>query len=77
VSLEAAHCVDILAYLFPRSGFQQWLAVDRAGLYIVLMFFWDGAKVMRPASMSLKIHFPISLRLPDQTATMNVDVTVR
>ena len=26
--------------------------------------------------MSLEIQFPISLRLPDQTATMNVDATV-
>ncbi|TMQ29490.1 MAG: PilZ domain-containing protein [Nitrospirae bacterium] len=37
----------------------------------------NGAKVMIPASMNMGDQLAISLRLPDQIATMNDDATVR
>ena len=65
------------ACLFPRIGFQRGLAAERAGLGVVLDVLLHGAKVMSPASMNPGDQLAISLRLPDQTATMNVDATVR
>ena len=37
----------------------------------------NGAKVMIPGSMNMGDQLAISLRLPDQLATMNDDATVR
>jgi len=37
----------------------------------------NGAKVINPASMNMGDQLAISLRLPDQIATINVDATVR
>jgi hypothetical protein len=76
VLLDAACCVGICACSFPYTGFQRWFAVDRAGLSLILDVSLNGGKVMGSASISLEIQLPISLRLPDQTATTNVDITV-
>ena len=62
---------------FARIGLQRWLAAERAGLGVVLDVSLNGARVMSPASMNPGDQLAISLRLPDQTATMNVDATVR
>jgi len=62
---------------FARIGLQRWLAAERAGLGVVLDVSMKGARVMSPASMNAGDQLTISLRLPDQTATMNVDATVR
>ena len=62
---------------FARIGLQRWLAAERAGLGVVLDVSLKGARVMSPASMNPGDQLAISLRLPDQTATMNVDATVR
>jgi hypothetical protein len=62
---------------FARIGLQRWLAAERAGLGVVLDISFKGARVMSPASMNPGDQLAISLRLPDQTATMNVDATVR
>jgi hypothetical protein len=47
------------------------------GLGVALVVSLNGAKVMSPASMNPGGQLSISLRLSDQTATMNVDATVR
>ena len=65
------------ACLFGRIGLQRWLAAERAWLGVVLDVSLNGAKVMSPASMNRGDQLAISLRLPDQTSTMNVDATVR
>lgn len=62
---------------FARIGLQRWLAAERAGLGVVLDVSLNGARVMSPASMNPGDQLAISLRLPDQTATTNVDATVR
>ena len=62
---------------FARIGLQRWLAAERAGLGVVLDVSLNGARVMSPASMNPGDQLAISLRLPDQTTTMNVDATVR
>lgn len=62
---------------FARIGLQRWLAAERAGLGVILDVSLNGARVMSPASMNPGDQLAISLRLPDQTATMNVDATVR
>jgi hypothetical protein len=62
---------------FARIGLQRWAAAERAGLGVVLDVSLNGAKVMSPASMNQGDQLAVSLRLPDQTATMNVDATVR
>jgi hypothetical protein len=62
---------------FARIGLQRWLAAERAGLGVVLDVSLKGARVMSPASMNAGDQLAISLRLPDQTATVNVDATVR
>lgn len=62
---------------FARIGLQRWLAAERAGLGVVLDVSLNGAKVMSPATMNPGDQLAVSLRLPDQTATMNVDATVR
>ena len=62
---------------FARIGLQRWLAAERAGLGIVLEVSLNGARVMSRASMNPGDQLAISLRLPDQTTTMNVDATVR
>ena len=62
---------------FARIGLQRWLAVERAGLGVVLDVSLNGARVMSPASMNPGDQFPISLRLPNQTVMMNVDAPVR
>ncbi len=62
---------------FARIGLQRWLAAERAGLGVVLDVSLKGARVMSPASMNAGDQLTISLRLPDQTATVNVDATVR
>ena len=66
-----------VACSFVRIGLQRWLAAERAGLGVVLDVSLNGAKVMSPVSMNPGDQLVISLRLPDQTATMNVDGTVR
>jgi hypothetical protein len=60
-----------------RIGLQRWLAAERAGFGVVLDVLLNGATVMSPASMNPGDQLAISLRLPDQTATMNVNATVR
>ena len=60
-----------------RIGLQRWLAAERAGFGVVLDVSLNGAKVMSPASMHSGDQRVISLCLPDQTATINVDATVR
>jgi hypothetical protein len=62
---------------FARIGLQRWSAAERTGLGVVLDVSLNGARVMSPASMNPGDQLAISLRLPDQTATMNVDATVR
>ena len=62
---------------FARIGLQRWLAAEHGGLGVVLDVALNGAKVMSAASMNPGEQLAISLRLPDQTATMNVDATVR
>jgi PilZ domain len=62
---------------FARIGLQRWLAAERAGLGVVLYVPLNGARVMSLASMNPGDQLAISLRLPDQTTTMNVDATVR
>lgn len=62
---------------FARIGLQRWLAAERGGLGVVLDVSLNGARVMSSASMNLGDQLTISLRLPDQTTTMNVDATVR
>ena len=62
---------------FGRIGLQRWLTAERAGLGVVLDVSLNGAKVMSPASMNPGDQLAISLCLPGQTATMNVDATVR
>jgi hypothetical protein len=62
---------------FARIGLQRWTAAERAGLGVVLDVSLNGAKVMSPAFMNHGDQLAVSLRLPDQTATMNVDATVR
>lgn len=62
---------------FARIGLQRWLAAERGGLGVVLDVSLTGARVMSPASMNPGDQLAISLRLPDQTVTMNVDATVR
>jgi hypothetical protein len=66
-----------VAYSFVRIGLQQWLAAERAGLGFVLDVSLNGAKVMSAVSMNPGDQLAISLRLPDQTARMNVDATVQ
>jgi hypothetical protein len=44
---------------------------------VVLDVSLNGARVMSPASMNPGDQLAISLRLPDQTMTMNADATVR
>jgi hypothetical protein len=53
------------------------LAAERAGFGVELDVSLNGAKVMSPASMNMGDQLAISLRLPDQIATMKVDATVR
>jgi hypothetical protein len=62
---------------FARIGLQRWLAAERAGLGVVLDVSLNGARVMSPASMNPGDQLAISLRLPDQAATTNVDAIVR
>lgn len=62
---------------FARIGLQRWLAAERAGLGVVLDVSLSGARVMSPASLNPGDQLVVSLRMPDQTATMNVDATVR
>jgi PilZ domain len=62
---------------FARIGLERWLAAERTGLGVVLDVSLNGARVMSPASMNPGDHLALSLRLPDQTAPMNVDATVR
>jgi len=60
-----------------RIGLQQWLVAERAGFGVELDVSLNGAKVINPASMNMGDQLAISLRLPDQIATINVDATVR
>lgn len=62
---------------FACIGLQRWSAAERAGLGGVLDVSLSGEKVMSPASMNPGDQLAVSLRLPDHTATMNVDATVR
>jgi len=62
---------------FARIGLQRWAAAERAGLGVVFDVSLNGVRVMSPASMNQGDQLAVSLRLPDQTATMNVDATVR
>ena len=62
---------------FARIGLQRWATAERAGLGVVFDVSLNGVRVMSPASMNQGDQLAVSLRLPDQTATMNVDATVR
>ena len=62
---------------FSRIGLTRWLADDRAGLGVVLDVSLRGARVMSAVPMTPGDQLAISLRLPDQVATMNTDATVR
>ncbi len=66
-----------LACSFARIGLQRWLAAERAWFGVEFDVSLNGAKVMIPASMNMGDQLAISLRLPDQIATMNVDAIVR
>lgn len=58
-------------------GLTRWLSHDREGLGVVLDVSLKGAKVMSAVIMTPGDHLAVSLRLPNQIATMNADATVR
>jgi hypothetical protein len=62
---------------FSRMGLTRWLSHDREGLGVVLDVSLKGAKVMSAVIMTPGDHLAVSLRLPNQIATMNTDATVR
>jgi PilZ domain-containing protein len=62
---------------FSRIGLTRWLSDDRAGLGVVLDVSLRGARVMSAVTMTPGDQLAISLRLPNQIATMNADATVR
>jgi hypothetical protein len=62
---------------FSRIGLTRWLSDDRDGLGVVLDVSLRGAKVMSAVSMTPGDQLAVSLRLPNQIATMNADATVR
>jgi hypothetical protein len=58
-------------------GLTRWLSPDRGGLGVVLDVSLKGAKVMSAVTMTPGDQLAVSLRLPNQIATMNADATVR
>jgi hypothetical protein len=58
-------------------GLTRWLSHDRDGLGVVLDVSLKGAKVMSAVTMTPGDQLAVSLRLPNQIATMNADATVR
>lgn len=62
---------------FSRIGLTRWLSEDRDGLGVVLDVSLKGAKVMSAVTMTPGDQLVVSLRLPNQIATMNTDATVR
>jgi hypothetical protein len=62
---------------FSRIGLTRWLSDDREGLGVVLDVSLKGAKVMSAVTMAPGDQLAVSLRLPNQLATMNADATVR
>jgi hypothetical protein len=62
---------------FSRIGLTRWLSDDRTGLGVVLDVSLRGARVISAVSMTPGDQLAISLRLPNQIATMNADATVR
>ncbi|WP_455379666.1 PilZ domain-containing protein [Petrachloros mirabilis] len=65
------------ACAFSRLGLNRWTSAERGGLGVVLDVSMKGAKVMSVIAMKPGDHLVVSLRLPDQTGSMNVDATVR
>ena len=63
--------------VFSRIGFTRWVSEDRDGLGVVLDVSLKGARVMSAVSMTPGDQLVVSLRLPNQVATMNADATVR
>jgi hypothetical protein len=62
---------------FSLLGLKRWTAADRSGLGVVLDVSLRGAKVMSTAAMNPGDHLAVSLRMPDQANTMQLDATVR
>jgi hypothetical protein len=62
---------------FSRVGLTRWLSRDRDGLGVVLDVSLKGAKVMSAVAMTPGDQLAVSLRLPNQIATMNADAIVR
>lgn len=65
------------ACAFSRLGLNRWASADRGGLGVVLDVSMMGAKVMSATAMKPGDHLVVSLRLPDQAGSTNVDATVR
>lgn len=63
--------------VFSRIGLTRWLSEDRHGLGVVLDVSLKGARVMSAVPMRPGDKLAVSLRLPNQLATMNTDATVR
>jgi len=63
--------------VFSKIGFTRWLSEDRGGLGVVLDVSLKGARVMSAVAMTPGDQLVVSLRLPNQVATMNADATVR
>jgi c-di-GMP-binding flagellar brake protein YcgR len=63
---------------FARVGLKKWLAVERGGLGVVYDVSMHGARVMTETAINPGDQIAISLRLPNQAASMFVELaTVR
>lgn len=63
---------------FARVGLKKWHAVERGGLGVVYDVSMHGARVMTEAAITPGEQIAISLRLPNQAASMFVELaTVR
>lgn len=63
---------------FARVGLKKWLTVERGGLGIVYDVSTKGARVMTEALVAPGDQIAISLRLPNQSSSMFVELaTVR
>jgi hypothetical protein len=62
---------------FSRLGLTRWISDARSGIGVVLDVSFRGARVMSAITMNPGDHLTVSLRLPNQIATMNADATVK
>jgi len=63
---------------FARVGLKKWLAIERDGLGVVYDVSMNGARVMTEVAITPGDQIAISLRLPNQAASMFVELaTVR